>query len=227
MDARGWVVVDNVLDQDQVVELNQVVQLFLKHNLFSKAGIGKAVQKIADIRNDSICWIAPLSEKEIAVQREIASEKWTALEKTLAQLEQLRLFLNREFFLGLKDFEAHFAIYPPGGKYEKHLDQFQKDGARKISFVLYLNQEWKDLWGGRLKIYPSTTGVSGVPANFEQKPIYNIGINSHADTENQSQVISSVSPQPGRLVLFRSEKIPHEVEECRSERLSLTGWFRT
>ena len=50
--------------------------------------------------------------------------------------------LNRALFLSLKDYETHFAIYPPGTFYEKHVDQFQSSGARKISFAFYLNENW-------------------------------------------------------------------------------------
>src|SRR3546814_5029992 len=32
---------------------------------------------------------------------------------------------------------------------------------------------------------------------------------------------------PGRLVVFRSDLIPHEVMPCSQPRWSLTGWFRS
>ena len=33
--------------------------------------------------------------------------------------------LNRDLFLGLEDFESHFAMYPPGAFYLKHVDRFR------------------------------------------------------------------------------------------------------
>lgn len=40
-----------------------------------------------------------------------------------------------------------------GAFYRRHLDRFHKDDSRLVSFVLYLNQDWKAADGGRLRIY--------------------------------------------------------------------------
>jgi SM-20-related protein len=56
--------------------------------------------------------------------------------------------------LGLKDFECHFAIYPENTFYKKHIDRFQQNAHRVLSFVLYLNENWQKGDGGELGIYP-------------------------------------------------------------------------
>jgi Rps23 Pro-64 3,4-dihydroxylase Tpa1-like proline 4-hydroxylase len=87
------------------------------------------VQGVAEIRQavrgDRIHW---LEQGQSA-----AGDVW------LQQLEGLRLQLNQGLFLGLEDFEGHYALYPPGSFYQKHLDRFHDDDRRSISVVLYLN----------------------------------------------------------------------------------------
>ena len=65
----------------------------------------------------------------------------------------LRLELNKRLFLGLFDYECHFARYAPGGFYKKHRDAFVGDSNRILSTVLYLNPGWRAEWGGELLMY--------------------------------------------------------------------------
>jgi SM-20-related protein len=118
----------------------------------------------------------------------------------LERFEDLRLKLNRDLQLGLFEFECHFARYTPGAFYRKHLDQFSRDSRRRLSSILYLNSNWQDEEGGELRLY------------LERKPV-----SGHVD----------IRPDGGTLVLFLSERFPHEVLPAKRERLSLTGWFKT
>lgn len=108
--------------------------------------------------------------------------------------------LNHEFFIGLKWLECHFARYGSGAGYTRHVDQHVASSARKISLVLYLNPEWQTGDGGELCIY---------------------------DPQNTDDEIARIAPRMGRLMLFRSDLIPHAVLPCSSARWSLTGWFRS
>lgn len=93
---------------------------------FQPAGIGRGRQHTlaAAIRTDTLRWLLPDSPAESAY---------------LAWMEQLRLGLNRRLFMGLFDYEAHFAVYAAGGHYHKHLDAFQGDTNRVLTTVFYLN----------------------------------------------------------------------------------------
>ncbi|HEX7811179.1 MAG TPA: 2OG-Fe(II) oxygenase [Burkholderiales bacterium] len=122
-----------------------------------------------------------------------------AQRECLERFEQLRLRLNRDLQLGLFEFECHFARYAPGAFYRKHLDQFSRDSRRRLSSILYLNADWQEEDGGELRLYLERTPVSG-----------------HVD----------IKPSGGTLVLFLSERFPHEVLPARRERLSLTGWYK-
>jgi SM-20-related protein len=117
----------------------------------------------------------------------------------LAKFEEVRLRLNRDLQLGLFEFECHFARYAPGAFYRRHVDQFSRDSRRRVSSILYLNAGWQPAEGGALRLY------------LERKPA-----SAHVD----------LLPEGGTLVLFLSERFPHEVLPATRERLSLTGWFK-
>lgn len=147
------------------------------------AGIGRGAARTVDknVRGDRIRWIEPHS----AAQRRL-----------FQQLDGLRQSLNRTLFLGLADHEAHFALYPPGAGYRRHVDRFGSDPRRVLSFVLYLNQDWQAADGGELVLY-------------------------RGDVE-----LTRVVPRGGTLVLFLSAETPHEVLPARRVRTSIAGWFR-
>ena len=71
----------------------------------------------------------------------------------LADFEQLRCDLNRESYLGLFDFEAHYAWYPSGTGYVRHVDQSGTRQHRQVSVVLYLNPHWRPADGGHLRFF--------------------------------------------------------------------------
>jgi SM-20-related protein len=68
-----------------------------------------------------------------------------------------------------------------------------------VSVVLYLNLDWGEADGGRLRLYLERAGEPP----FED-----------------------VVPEGGTLAVFLSERFAHEVLPAARERLSLTGWFR-
>lgn len=107
--------------------------------------------------------------------------------------------LNEAFYLGLTHHEFHYARYPEGKGYAKHRDQHRDSNRRKISLVLYLNPEWPEGAGGELCIFSS---------------------------EDENKLQTKIQPLGGRLVIFRSDQVPHEVLPATQPRWSLTGWFR-
>lgn len=139
------------------------------------------------IRSDEIYWLDEADSN-------------TEIKSALSELEQIRLILNRELYLGLKKFEAHFARYEPNGGYQKHMDRQIGQTERAITFILYLNSNWNKSDQGELVVF---------------------------DSENQNDIFKVVEPKMGRFVLFLSEKWPHQVRASNKVRKSLTGWFRT
>ena len=184
----GLAIIDDFLPPARVAELAAEAREFWTSGDFQDAGIGQGehFQHNATIRTDRIRWLNPAAATP--AQRHF-----------LATLEGLRLAINRALFLGLFEFEGHFALYPAGAYYRKHLDQFRDADQRVVTLILYLNAAWREEDGGQLRIYTDP-----------------------ADENRQEQVL----PIAGRLVCFLSDRFVHEVLPARRERLSLTGWFR-
>ncbi|MCP5146124.1 MAG: 2OG-Fe(II) oxygenase [Gammaproteobacteria bacterium] len=113
--------------------------------------------------------------------------------------EQLRRHLNQRLFLGLFSYESHFAHYAPGTCYQRHMDAFAGDANRILSTVLYLNAQWGAEDGGELVIYPA---------------------------RDATQPVARITPAAGTLVVFLSERFPHEVLSSHKDRYSIAGWYR-
>lgn len=109
----------------------------------------------------------------------------------------LREHLNRELYLGLSYYESHFAIYEEGDFYEKHLDAFKNSKNRVVTTVYFLNEEWSDEDGGELIVYDA-----------------------------KDKLLAKILPKANTLIVFMSEKFPHEVLSTKKKRYSIAGWFR-
>jgi SM-20-related protein len=186
LETQGWACADDLLPANLVSALTEKCQKSWQEGLFREAHIGRGTEKSrhSEIRGDSILW---LDSSPAA----LGFLEWAA---------QFRRELNQRYFLGLQSEEFHFARYPVGKGYQKHMDQHRGQSQRKISLVLYLNPQWSENDGGELVLY---------------------------SPEDEKQMTKKILPRWGRLVVFRSDLIPHEVLPCIQIRWSLTGWFRT
>ena len=186
--TQGWSVTENFIPADLIRELSDEALGLSEGGRLHQAGIGTGDRHRVDpaIRSDQTLWLDPLAASQ-------------AQRKCLSAFDALRLTLNRELQLGLFEFEAHFAAYPPGAFYRRHRDQQTGPNARVVSCVLYLNSDWKGDDGGQLRLYLGP---------------------------EQSANYQDVSPEGGTLVCFMSERFWHEVLPAARVRLSLTGWFR-
>ncbi|ELR71043.1 Oxidoreductase [Fulvivirga imtechensis AK7] len=139
---QDYAIVDHFLSLEEVNAILEVFALHQDNDKFKRAGIGKDenLQYDRSIRGDYIKWIDP-------------QNAMPPVKLFLSKIDELKDYLNRTCFLGIKDYETHFTIYPPGSFYKRHLDQFQNDGARKISFICYLNKNWQSGDGGELRLY--------------------------------------------------------------------------
>lgn len=138
---QRFCVVDNFISANEVTTLVQKINLLSENKQLKQAGIGKNAEHLTntDIRSDYIYWL---------------DENDTELQSLFFHfITELTQALNRRFYLGLKEHEFHLALYPPGSFYKKHRDAFKSDDARKITVLLYLNQNWKHEDGGELILY--------------------------------------------------------------------------
>lgn len=155
---------------------------------FHPASVGRGgEQQVREaVRGDRILWL----------DRDGGGEGQRAY---FAFLEAYREALNRGLYLGLNDFEGHFALYPPGKGYGRHLDRFQGSSERTVTAILYLNDDWQEGDGGNLRLYLE----EGENAPWLDQP-----------------------PTAGTFVTFLAERFWHEVLPAHRERMSLTGWFK-
>lgn len=139
--AHDFVVIDNFLPKDYYSNLKQFMLNAHEEDKFQRAGIGALAnnQKEVSIRSDFTYWIDRKRDEEINYVFDLFHEM---IEK-----------LNRYCYLSLSGFEFHFAHYPKGSFYKKHVDQFKDRSNRLITLVFYLNDDWLLGDGGELKIY--------------------------------------------------------------------------
>lgn len=189
---KGWCVVPEFFTPEEVVSF--CADLSLLQERLQRAGTGRGSHHAVrdQVRSDSVYWV------------ESGSRVTPVQAALLSRIEALRQVLNRTLFLGLREFSGHYAVYPPGGFYRRHLDCFQGNSGRRVSVVIYLNSDWRESDGGCLRIYHARPP-------FDSKD----GVNDFDD----------VAPRAGTLVCFMSEEKEHEVLPSQSTRKSFTGWF--
>lgn len=187
---KGWSVYENFFSPEQLTLLRRECEIRWQGGDFRHAGVGRGETLTIrpEVRSDHVCWLDRTLPDTPQQQ------------KYFAELEQLRLAVNRELFLGIFDYEAFFAVYPPGKFYKKHLDRFRGSEERTLTCVLYLNEDWKEEDGGQLRLYLDEAG--------EKEWV-------------------DVLPKAGTLAAFITEGRWHEVLPATRERMSLTGFFRT
>lgn len=186
--ADKYSIVDNFFSREEVLALRESLLEKYEEDKFRKSAIGNQAneQVIKAIRGDFILWLD--EDKANAAERDF-----------FAKLNDFQEYLNRTCFMGINEKEFHYAVYPEGTFYKRHLDTFQNDSRRKLSMVCYLNDEdWQPGYGGQLTIY--------IDGNEKSIDIY---------------------PVQGRMVVFESQVLEHEVKPVKRERLSITGWLKT
>lgn len=140
--VRGWSVSEDALPLELTTSLEQGCRLLWQSEALKPAAIGRAGEQLVmpEIRGDHIRWIDDCPSSP-------------ALTAYLQTMETLRCTLNQILFLGLDSFETHYALYPPGAGYQRHLDRFKDNPLRTVSVVLYLNSQWQPGDGGELRLH--------------------------------------------------------------------------
>ncbi|WP_179999326.1 2OG-Fe(II) oxygenase [Acinetobacter sp. YH12239] len=133
LDQHGFSIIDHAYP---INYLKNVVTECQNHlNDFRNAAIQNGV--VSTIRSDHILWLNP---------------KLSISHQHIQTLQSLSQILNREFYLGIQEVEAHFACYNPGDFYALHRDNPQDKNGRVISTVFYLHEQWQENWGGQLRL---------------------------------------------------------------------------
>ena len=135
IETHGYAIIENMFDTSLT---NMLMQDCYRINPnFKLAAIGRQQDTQIDqnIRSDKTFWFDGSSQAQLDYQ---------------LALEKIRVNLNRYFFLGLFDYECHYAKYQHGDFYKKHYDAFKGRSNRIFTTVFYLNTVAS---GGELVIY--------------------------------------------------------------------------
>lgn len=178
----GWCVLDQLLPAEANAALAAECTAMHTAHRMTPARVGTG-QSAPALRGDHTRWFEMNALSE-------------AQRPFVEAIEALRQTLNRSLMLGLVESEAHYAVYPPGARYARHLDQLRGRDARVVSAVYYLNADWEPGDGGALRLY--------------------------LDDGRAHDVL----PRAGTLALFLSDRFEHEVLPATRERMSIACWMR-
>lgn len=187
---QQYSIVEGFFSEEEVLALRDSLLDKFEEDAFKKAAIGNRVNEIIEksIRGDFILW---LNENEANF----------AEKAFFNRINDMVSYLNKTCFMGILFKEFHYALYPKGTFYKRHLDTFQNDDRRKLSMVCYLNEEnWQPEYGGELVLYLNING---------------------------KEIPKTIYPLPGRMVIFESQILEHEVKPVEQKRMSITGWLKT
>lgn len=115
LSGPGFLVLDGVFPDSIVRELRHTCVEDL--HAFRPAGVGRGSTLHVDsaVRSDEIRWLETGT---------------TAAAAYLGFMDALRSGLNSRLYLGLFDYECHFARYAPGSFYHTHIDAFTGSRSR-------------------------------------------------------------------------------------------------
>jgi len=165
-EEHGYCLIDDAISDSGIADIRNTINVLCDDNLWKKAGIGKEGSFELDEtkRGDSIFWIDP-------------PEAQGGTKEFLDFISEIITSLNREFYMGVRDYECHYTRYPAGTRYMMHSDRHKHTSHRIVSFVFYLNENWTEEDGGTLRVY--------------------------TDGDKYFDVL----PKAGRLIIFKSEML--------------------
>lgn len=184
---RGFAVVEDAFPAAFLDDLAAEAHAAWSEGGYRRAGVGRGADRVPEVRSDHILWLDPAAPTPLQA-------------RYLADLDHLREGVRRQLYLPVHEVEAHFAVYPPGAFYRRHLDRFRQTPHRLVSCLLYLNRGWRPEDGGQLRLFHPAPG----------------GGEAHLD----------VLPEHGTFVSFLSDRIEHEVLPTTRPRASLAAWLR-
>jgi len=172
-------------------------------------------QKMTGYRKDRIGWFTLES---------LDREKQPGLVALFKKMISIPFELNKKCSLYLQaGGNFQLSVYPKDSYYKKHIDGGYDDinNGRKITAVYYPNHSWSSGNGGELKIFKRRLNhfqLAKLKKEAEEKG------------EPEPQVPEDVAeevmdPSGGRLLLFRSRDMAHEVLLANKKRYAVSFWI--
>lgn len=148
--------------------------------------------------------------------------------------------------------DAMFSIFPAdGARFAKHIDNTTNDG-RRLTLVIYLNPGWEKQQGGCIRLtevprryiterFPQLANgedssdeeeeedkATGSTAAAAKAGATGTSTANHGDGDSEKDEeykVIDISPVAGRIVIFFSAVIPHEVMPSFADRHAISIWF--
>eukprot|EP00873_Tetraselmis_striata_P043355 jgi/Tetstr1/463619/TSEL_008481.t1 len=214
--ARGYAYVDNFLAPGVVGSILKETAPLHEYYEPGEIWVGKEAQAGAqvargDVRGDSILWLN---------FQTMISNNCMSLHRAMRRMDTLVMSLLPRRVPRLAHVSEHsdamLSLYPPpSGRFQKHIDNTARDG-RCLTVLLYLNPGWEAASGGALRLWPLQTGhVQGSL------------ITTAAQTLSRGEGAEPVDllPVAGRLAMFYSDRVLHEVLPTHKLRHAVTQWY--
>lgn len=186
--ARGHATSDEFLSEAATRALYALSEQIIVAGRLRPARVGQshAVRDDTRARADSIAWLPFAEHVELEPFASSLRELCSAASARIGEV----LELPRSVML------ARYPAHSDG--YALHRDASELTAHRRVTAILYLNENWEAADGGELELHPDNT-CGGL--------------------------VTKISPEWNRLLLFRSELL-HRVLPTRKPRLALTVWLQ-
>jgi SM-20-related protein len=192
----GFFVIDSYLSADElqtaVSEAHELRAAGRLRPAEMRSEAGKANWQQKSLRGDEIAWLRSKQPEGASTSGTVPAlpepQSERAMDRTIAALERLRVELDSHCDFRCSHTQVMLACYPGGdARYTRHLDA-SKSCRRRLTLLVYLNPAWQPEHGGQLRLHlPSPSGGAA------------------------SKVARDIEPIGGRLVVFQSRTLEHEV----------------
>jgi len=218
LDSFGRDVIRDLMEkgygyQDDFVDDNTVRDVFKEIEYMEYDGklVEVQQQKMTGYRSDKIQWLT---------YEALDREKQPGLVTLMKKMISIPFELNKKCSLYLQaNSTFQISYYAKGAYYKRHIDGGYEDlnNGRKITAIFYANPCWSEADGGQLRVYKRKLNP------FQIEHMKSKG--QEVPDQTKHEVEEDIVPLGGRLVLFRSRDIPHEVLPSGGKRFAVSLWL--
>jgi Rps23 Pro-64 3,4-dihydroxylase Tpa1-like proline 4-hydroxylase len=200
---HGYTIIDNVISEELQKNILEQTNDMVSSNKLQPAGSSKSEHddpfRDNKARTDLTAWLH--HEQEQGALKKLMNQIIAPLGSDISKVLHLRKHW--------KQAEHQLAFYKGSttnpGYYEKHRDAFPDEGSneeimtqRRVTAICYVNHQWQEGDGGKLRIWTSKRD------------------GGHS---------LDIEPIGGRILLFLSGAVDHQVLHTYKDRVAITAWY--
>ena len=221
---------DGLTVVEQAVPAAEMALLRAELESMSTEGVLRTTfQEAEGTRKDVVAWVGgdvpppgPAATRAVALLKGLAHELNGWADKTSSTVSELTDRIGGGKLVVPAD--CMVACYAGDGRgYVRHLDNTCSDqdglsdchNIRVVTAILYCNPDWQPADGGCLRYWPVASAADGNSGSNKGRSAEPLDSGGHID----------LAPKGGRLVLFRSKVLPHEVLPAWASRYAISLWM--